>query len=35
VKLNLAQMQGWKVYRYTPLTIGNFEKDLKQIINNP
>lgn len=31
-KLNLAQLEGWKVYRYTASTISNFERDLNQII---
>jgi len=34
-KYNLAQIEGWKVLRYTAQNFKNFEKDFKQLtINN-
>lgn len=32
-KYNLAQIEGWKVLRYTAINYTNLEKDLKKILN--
>lgn len=32
-KYNLAQIEGWKVLRYTALNYGNLEQDLKQLLS--
>jgi len=32
-KYNLAQIEGWKVLRYTALNYGNLEQDLKELLS--
>lgn len=32
-KINLAQLSGWKVLRYTAINYKNLDKDLKKLLN--